>query len=83
MDATEIANEIQRLRGRLDKMDELRGSLAEDAFAERAELLDEEHRIQARLGELRELASKAGAGMAERKAAAQTDLTRTPGMPPS
>lgn len=81
MDATAISEEIKRIRKQLAEIEERRRELPEDAFDERATLMDEEHRLEARLGELRALADKAGAGMAERKAAAQTDLTQTPSLP--
>lgn len=81
MDANAISEEIKRTRKLLADIAESRDQLPDDAFNERAELMNEEHRLQARLGELRELASEAGAGMAERKASAQTDLTHTPSLP--
>lgn len=81
MDATAISEEIKNTRDQLADLQERRERLPDDAFEERAELMDEEHSLEARLGELRELAGKAGAGMAERKAAAQTDLTHTPSPP--
>lgn len=82
MDATAISEEIKTIRRQLAEVEERRHELPEDAFDERATLMDEEHRLEARLGELRALADQAGAGMAERKAAAQTDLTRAPSLPP-
>ncbi|HEX6221667.1 MAG TPA: hypothetical protein VF115_11285 [Acidimicrobiia bacterium] len=83
MDTTAISDEIHSVRKQLAELEERRSQLPEDAFADRAELKDEEHRLEARLGELRELASKAGAGIAERSASAQTDRTRTPNLPPT
>ena len=81
MDANAISEEIKRTRKLLADIAKSRDQLPDDAFNERAELMNEEHRLQARLGELRDLASEAGAGMAERKASAQTDLTHTPSLP--
>ncbi|MFZ0012947.1 MAG: hypothetical protein WAL25_02415 [Acidimicrobiia bacterium] len=91
MDATAVSEEIREIRARLGDIDEARAQLPENAFNTRVDLLDEEHRLQSRLGELRDLAAKAGAGFAQgkasaqtdltRKASAQTDLTRTPTLP--
>lgn len=81
MDANAISEEIKRTRKLLADIAESRDQLRDDAFNEGAELMNEEHRLQARLGELRELASEAGAGMTERGASAQTDLTHTPSLP--
>jgi hypothetical protein len=82
MDATAISEEITTTRKQLANIDERRNELPDDAFEERAELMDEEHRLEARLGELRALADEAGAGLAQRKASDQTDLTHTPSLPP-
>lgn len=81
MDATAMSTEIQQVRDRLGEIEDARKRLADDAFAEKVDLLDEEHQLQARLGELRDAASEAGAGFAEHKASAQTDITRTPSLP--
>lgn len=81
MDANAISEEITTTRERLAEIDEERGRLPKDAFDERATLMDEEHRLEARLGELRAMAAEAGAGIAERNAADQTDLTHTPSLP--
>ncbi|HEX6287380.1 MAG TPA: hypothetical protein VFZ80_07830, partial [Acidimicrobiia bacterium] len=67
-------------RGSTGQVEERRRRLAEDAFDERATLRDEEHRLEARLGELPELASREGA-LPQRRAAAQTNLTHTPSLP--
>lgn len=54
MDAETASQEIVKLRRRLAEIEEQRAALPEDAFGERADLLDEEHHLQARLGELRD-----------------------------
>lgn len=54
MDAEAASREIVELRRRLAEIEEERGALPEDAFSERADLLDEEHHLRARLGELRD-----------------------------
>lgn len=61
MDAAAIANEIQELRERLSAIGDERKALDADDFAGRAALLDEEHRLEARLSELKDLAARAGA----------------------
>jgi len=81
MDATAISEKMMRVRERLAEIDKRRGELPKDAFDERATLMDEEHRLEAQLGELRALAAKAGTGIAERRVGAQTDLTHTPRLP--
>lgn len=81
MDTTALADEIKTIRERLAGIEEDRKSLADDAFEEKAILRDEEHRLTARLAELSDAAAEAGAGLAERKAAAQTDLERAPQLP--
>jgi len=81
MDATAVSDEIRDIRARLAEIDEARRRLPENAFTIRVDLLDEEHRLQARLGDLRDMAARAGAGFAQNKASAQTDLTRTPTLP--
>lgn len=81
MDAAAISEEITKTRDRLADIDRLRHQLPGDAFDKRAELMSEEHRLEARLGELRALAKEAEAGIAEQQASDQTDLTSTPSLP--
>lgn len=81
MDVTAISEETTKTRKQLAAIEERRRQLPDDAFEERAELMDEVHRLEARLGELRARAREAGAGLAERKASDQTDLTHTPSLP--
>lgn len=81
MDTTALSDEILRIRERLAEIAEIRKQLPTEAFAERTELLDEEHQLEARLAELKDEASQAGAGYAEANASAQTDLTRPPNLP--
>jgi len=83
MDATSITTEIQEIRNRLSEIEGTRRGLAEDDFATKADLLDEEHTLEARLAELRELAAETDSGLAEEEAADQTDLTGTPELPES
>ncbi len=82
MDAAAIAEEITKTRKQLADIDEKRQKLPDDAFEERAQLMDDEHKLEARLGELRALAKEADAGLAEQRASDQTDLTHTPSLPP-
>jgi hypothetical protein len=81
MDATAVSEEIKEIRARLAEINEARTRLPEDSFTIRVDLVDEEHRLQARLGELRDLAARAGAGFSRQKAPAQTDLTHAPTLP--
>lgn len=82
MDATAISEEITKTRRQLADIDERRQEISAGALDERARLMDEEHALQARLGELRAMAEEAASGLAERKASDQTDLTHTPSLPP-
>ncbi len=54
MDAETASREIVKVRRRLAEIEEERASLPQDAFSERADLLDEEHHLHARLGELQD-----------------------------
>jgi len=80
MDQTVIVK-IEETRRRLVEIAERRGELPQDAFAERTDLLDEEHELEALLADLKDRASEEEKGEAEEQAAAQTDLTRTPRLP--
>lgn len=82
MDATTMSEEIFKTRKQLAEIADRRKQLPDDAFDERAELMDEENKLEVRLGELRALAKDAGAGLAQQKVSDQTDLTRTPSLPP-
>jgi hypothetical protein len=62
MDAAAIASEIQEIRERLSAISDERNALDADDFAGKAALMDEEHRLEARLSELKALATEAGAG---------------------
>jgi predicted nuclease with TOPRIM domain len=77
-----VASEIEEIRTRLGEISDERKQLsAEDA--RREELVDEEHKLQNRLSELEDRVADEDAGEAEKEAAAQTDLTRTPELPDS
>ncbi len=54
MDTETASREIVKLRRRLAEIEEERAALPKDAFSERADLLDEEHHLHARLGELQD-----------------------------
>lgn len=62
MDAAAIASEIQEIRERLSAISDERNALDTDDFAGKTALIDEEHRLEARLSELKALAAEAGAG---------------------
>lgn len=75
--------EIERILGRLVKIGQERARLHPSATRGHQELLREEHRLQSRLTELQDRVSGKKSRSAEERAAAQTDLTRTPRLPES
>lgn len=54
MNTETASKQIVKLRKRLKEIDKEREALPEDAFGERADLVDEEHEIHARIGELQD-----------------------------
>lgn len=78
MTTEDLANRISTTRERLRQIELERGRLAPHELGEKARLLDEAHTLQARLGELEEMAARRLLGSVRQQAAAQTDLTRTP-----
>jgi predicted nuclease with TOPRIM domain len=78
-----IASEIEDIRTRLSEISDEREHLSGDNHGRGKELLDEEHQLQNRLAELEDRVAEEDAGEAEKKAAAQTDLTQTPKLPDS
>lgn len=62
MDAAVLVSEIGEIRERLTAVGEKRGGIAGDDHSGRTTLMDEEHRLQARLSEPKDLAAEAGAG---------------------
>jgi hypothetical protein len=73
--------EIEGIQMRLGEIANERDRLPDDADRRRQELLDEEHRLEARLIELEDEVATSDRGAAEEEAAAQTDLTRSPKLP--
>lgn len=61
MDATTVSTQILDIRERLRVIAQKREELPGDAFAAKAELIDEEHELDAELAALREEAARAGA----------------------
>lgn len=53
LDTDTTAKDILRARNRLKQIEEERERLPDDAFAARADLLDEEHELRAHIAELR------------------------------
>lgn len=80
MTKTSVIDEIVRVRSRLEEIEEERMKLEPTDFA-KADLLDEEHELQAQLSELTERAADADKALAAGEASAGTDLTRTPPLP--
>ncbi|MGH3651182.1 MAG: hypothetical protein ACRDU9_10795, partial [Acidimicrobiia bacterium] len=54
MNAEAISTEILDFRRRLDSIEEERRQLPRDAFSEKADLIDEEHELRARLVRLQD-----------------------------
>jgi len=80
MDDAVIA-EIDDIRTRLGEIAEEREHPSDDSDSQRKELLEEEHRLEARLTELEDEVADSETGVAEEEAAAHTDLTRSPKLP--
>lgn len=77
---TRVVAEIEAIREELSEIDQRRRGLPE---GERApdDLLEREHELESRLVELEDRGSEAVTGEAEKTAADQTDLTRSPRLP--
>lgn len=54
MNTEAVAEELLRIRRRLDDIQKERKRLPAEAFAEKADLLDEEHQLRAQLADLEE-----------------------------
>lgn len=80
MDET-LIEEIEDIRTRLSEITHERGHLPDAADARRQGLLEEEHRLEARLTTLEDEAAEEESGVAEEKASNQTDLTHAPKLP--
>lgn len=76
-----LTSEIKEIRARLNDIADEREHLAGDADSRREELLEEEHRLETRLTNLEDTMAGETIGVAEEKAARQTDLTRSPKLP--
>lgn len=57
-----LADQIQRVRQRLSEIEDERAKAAPDDFSGKADLIDEERTLEARLAELRERAAQEIAG---------------------
>lgn len=53
-----LADQIQKVRQRLSDIEDERGNIASDDFSRKADLIDEERTLEARLAELRDRASQ-------------------------
>jgi hypothetical protein len=73
-----LANKIQRVRDRLAEIETERSGLAPDDFSRKADLMDEERTLEARLGELKDEAAREGVGIAEETVSRATDYERVP-----
>jgi len=76
-----LADKIQRIRKRLADIAQEREDTPSDDFARRSELLDEEHTLEARLGELQDEAADLGVGIAQREAGKASEYERVPDLP--
>jgi len=72
----QLPNEIKTVRDGLARIRERRSLLAQDDFAGRASLLDEEHDLEAQLADLLHRAAREDMSDAGSEAASQTDLSR-------
>jgi uncharacterized protein (DUF3084 family) len=76
-----VIAEIDDIRTRLGEIAEEREHLPDDSDSHGKELLEEEHRLEARLTELEDQVADSEKGGAEEEAATHTDLTRSPKLP--
>jgi len=76
-----VITEIDDIRTRLGEIAEEREHPSDDSDSQRSELLEEEHRLEARLTELEDEVADSDTGVAEEEAATHTDLTRSPKLP--
>ena len=76
-----LPDEIKSIRERLRGIEGRRAQLADDDFAGRTSLLDEEHDLEAHLAELVDRAAKETEPEARTEAASQADLTHAPDLP--
>lgn len=81
MAAEELADKILRIRNRLAEIEKERADSAANDFAKKAELLDEQHTLEARLGELQDEAAREGVGIAQKEAGAASDYESVPDVP--
>ena len=81
MDADVLAQEIKTRRERLREIADERQLLDAEDFAGKTKLLDEEHRIEAELQDLRDQAADLGAGIAETQVTDTADPDRIPDIP--
>lgn len=81
MGAETLADQIQRIRKRLEDIKKERAALPDDAFGPKGDLLDEEHTLQARLGELQDEAAEEGVGIAQKQAGEAANPDRIPDTP--
>ncbi|REK12525.1 MAG: hypothetical protein DWQ40_11310 [Actinobacteria bacterium] len=78
-----LANRIERIRARLVEIENERAGLPSDSYERRAELLDEEQTLEARLGELKDEAAREGVGLAREQAGDASRYERVPDLPDS
>lgn len=76
-----LPREIKAVRDRLEAIERERLALAEDELETRAQLLDEEHDLEARLARLIEEADRGEHGEVEERPTEHTDLTPSPRLP--
>jgi hypothetical protein len=76
MNAEAISTEILEIRRRLDSIEEERRQLPTDVFSEKADLIDEEHELRARLIRLQD------ASLSERETQQLPGVPGFPAVPP-
>lgn len=73
-----LADKIQRARDRLAEIETERARLEADDFSRKADLIDEERVLSARLAEMRDEAAREGVGVAQEAAGRATGYERVP-----
>lgn len=73
-----LADKIQRVRDRLAEIETERARLKADDFSRKADLIDEERVLEARLAEMRDEAAREGAGAPKEVAARASGYERVP-----
>lgn len=74
-----LADQIQRVRSRLSDIEDERANIASDDFSRKADLIDEERTLEARLAELRDQAAQEMVATPGNAAGPTSDKSQEPG----